>query len=131
MAIYLLDTSVIIDTINGKRNREQILTELLEAGNLLACCPINVTEVYAGLRPAEEVRTHDFLESLRFYPITWPVARLAGLIKRDYSKKGTTLATTDVTIAAVALYHQLTLITDNVKHYPMKELPRFPLPSSK
>jgi predicted nucleic acid-binding protein len=87
MAIYLLDTSVIIDTINGKRNRDQFLIGLLQQGSLLACCPINVTEVCAGLRPAEESRTLDLLENMKYYPITWPVARLAGLIKRDYSKK--------------------------------------------
>jgi toxin FitB len=128
VAVYLLDTSVIIDCLNGKRNREQILTELLQQGHLLACCPINVTEVYAGLRPAEESRTQEFLDSLRYYPISWQIARQAGLIKRDYSKKGITLATTDVTIAAVALYHQFTLMTDNVKHYPMKDLSLWPLP---
>src|ERR1017187_364800 len=50
MATLLLDTSVIIDAINGKRNRNQLLKELLYHGHLLACCPINVTEVYAGLR---------------------------------------------------------------------------------
>src|SRR5258708_729003 len=121
MAIYLLDTSVIIDTINGKRNREQFLIGLVQQGHLLACCPINVTEVYAGLRPAEESRTLELLESLKYYPITWPVARLAGLLKRDYSKKGITLAATDVIIAAVAIHHQITLITDNLKHYPTKE----------
>ena len=130
MAIYLLDTSVIIDTINGKRNREQLLTELVQQGHLLACCPINVTEVYVGLRPAEEARTQEFLESLKCYSISWPIARLAGLVKRGFSKKGITLATTDVTIAAVALYHQLTLITDNLKHYPMKELSLYPLPQN-
>jgi len=68
------------------------------------------------------------LDSLKYYSISWPVARLAGLVKRDYSKKGITLATTDVTIASVALYHQLTLMTDNLKHYPMKELSLYPLP---
>jgi len=127
MATYLLDTSVIIDTINGKRHREELLTELLEQGHLLACCPINVTEIYAGLRPSEELRTQELLESLKYYPISWPVARLAGLLKRDYGKKGITLATTDVTIAAVALHHKITLITDNLKHYPMKELSLYPL----
>jgi predicted nucleic acid-binding protein len=44
MAICLLDTSVIIDTINGKRNRGQLLESLVEQGHLLACCSINVTE---------------------------------------------------------------------------------------
>jgi predicted nucleic acid-binding protein len=50
MATFLLDTSVIIDVINGKRGRRQFLYDLLEQGNTLGCCPINLTEVYAGLR---------------------------------------------------------------------------------
>ena len=50
--------------------------------------------------------------------------------KRDYGRKGITLATTDATIAAVALYHELTLMTDNLKHYPMKELDLYPLPKN-
>jgi predicted nucleic acid-binding protein len=49
-------------------------------------------------------------------------------LKRDYSRKGITLAIGDVTVAAVALYHHLTLITDNAKHYPMKEVSLYPLP---
>ncbi|MCU1232759.1 MAG: PilT protein domain protein [Candidatus Solibacter sp.] len=128
MATLLLDTSVIIDAINGKRNRVELLKGLLNQGHLLACCPINVTEVYAGLRLHEEARTLNLLQSLQYFPIGWPVARLAGELKRDYSRKGITLATTDATIAAVALYHELTLMTDNVKHYPMKELDLYPLP---
>ena len=128
MATYLLDTSVIIDALNGKHNRDQLLMALLQQGNLLACCSINVTEVYAGLRSHEEIRTRQLLESLQYFPIVWPVARLAGLLKRDYARKGTTLATTDATIAATAIHHQLILITDNLKHYPLKELSIYPLP---
>jgi predicted nucleic acid-binding protein len=128
MATFLLDTTVIIDALNGKRNRNQLLEELLGEGHLLACCPINVTEVYAGMRPHEEAKTLDFLQSSQYYPLLWTMARLAGELKRSCSRKGTTLATTDVTIAAVALYHHLTLITDNLKHYPMKELNLYPLP---
>jgi len=94
----------------------------------LACCPIDVTEVCAGLRTHEETRTVNLLQSLQCFPIGWPVARLAGELKRDYGRKGTTLATTDATIAAVALYHELTLMTDNLKHYPMKELDLYPMP---
>jgi hypothetical protein len=130
MATFLLDTSVIIDAINGKRDRSQFLRRLLEQGHLLACCPINVTEVYAGLRPKEETVTQELLQSLDYYPITWEIARLAGLLKRDHARRGVTLATTDVTIAAVALYHHLTLITDNSKHYPMKELSLYPAPGA-
>jgi len=128
MASYLLDTNVIIDILNGKRGRRDLLLDLVRQGHLLACCPINVTEVYAGVRPQEEEATEDFLRSLEYCALTWPVARLAGLLKRDYGGKGTTLTLADTTIAAVALIYELTLITDNVKDFPMRELALYPLP---
>ncbi len=128
MSTFLLDSSVIIDTINNKRDRSQLLKDLIHQGHVLACCPINVTEVYAGMRPQEELHTAELLKSLEFFPVTWPIARLAGLLKRDHAKTGITLAATDVTIAAVAIHHQITLLTDNLKHYPMKEISLYPLP---
>ena len=130
MATYLLDTSLIVDALNGKRGRRDLLLGLLKQGHLLACCPINVTEVYAGMRPKEEEATEEFLRSLEYYHLTWPVARLAGLLKRDHSRKGKTLTVADATIAAVALTHKLTLITDNSKDFPMPDLLLYPLPSA-
>jgi len=73
MATFLLDTSVIIDAINDRHRRRQLLRELLQQGDTLACCPINIAEVYAGLRPSEEQNTKQFLETLELYPLTWPV----------------------------------------------------------
>ena len=73
-------------------------------------------------------RTEAFLESLEYYHVTWPVARIAGLLKRDYVRKGITLSVADATIAAVAMVHELTLMTDNVKDFPMKQLALYPLP---
>lgn len=128
MATYLLDTSVIIDALNNKRNRRGLLLDLLRQGHLLACCPINVAEVYAGLRPKEESATEEFLHSLEYYHVTWPVARMAGLLKRDHARKGLVVTIADATIAAVAIAHELTLLTDNVKDFPMKELTLYPLP---
>jgi hypothetical protein len=64
VASYLLDTSVIIDALNNKRNRRGLLLDLLRQGHLLACWPINVAEVCAGLRPKEEAATEEFLRTL-------------------------------------------------------------------
>ncbi len=128
MATFLLDTSVIIDALNNKRGRHELLLQLLDEGHALACCPINITEVYAGMRPKEEAVTGRFLESLELYPISWAVAKLAGDLKRGYSRKGKTLNLGDVIIAATALHNALTLLTDNVKDFPMKDLSLFPLP---
>lgn len=129
MATYLLDTNVIIDALNEKRNRPFLLRQLISEGHLLACCAINITEVYAGMRPKEEPHTESLLRSLRYYPITFPIARLAGLFKRDYAKKGKALNIADATIAATAIHYDLLLITDNVRDFPMKELQLHLLPS--
>jgi predicted nucleic acid-binding protein len=130
MAVYLLDTTVIIDVLNNKRGRSALLLELAEAGHTLACCPINITEVYAGLRPKEERAADELLSSLQYLPIPPQAARLAGELRRGYARKGVTLSLGDVLIAAVAIYNALTLMTDNVKHFPMENLSLYPLPTA-
>lgn len=129
MATYLLDTSVIIDAINNRKNRRQLLRELLKAGNHLACCPVNVAEIYAGVRPAEEQNTAAFLSTLDYYPIDFPIAQLGGELKRDFGKKGKTLSITDTLIAATALHNSLALLTDNTKDFPMPGITLYPLPN--
>jgi predicted nucleic acid-binding protein len=128
MAVYLLDTNIIIDAINEKKNRNRSLIGLAEEGHILACCPINVAEVYAGLRPKEEQRTAALLSSLQLFSIAFPVAEVAGRLKREYGRKGKTLSIADAMIAAVALHHQLILITDNAKDFPIPELSLHSLP---
>lgn len=128
MATFLLDTSVIIDAINDKKGRREFLRDLIQQGNILACCPINITEVYAGLRPQEEQNTKNFLDTLDLYPLTKPIAEQAGLLKRDHSRKGKTLNLGDVIVAATVLHNRLTLLTDNTKDFPMEGLSLHPLP---
>jgi predicted nucleic acid-binding protein len=128
MATYLLDTNIIIDALNQRRSRNAALINLATAGHTLACCPINVAEVCAGLRPKEEERTMALLQSLKLYPITFSVAQLAGHLKREYGSKGKTLSIPDTIVAAVALHNELVLITDNVKDFPMEELSLYQLP---
>jgi predicted nucleic acid-binding protein len=127
MAIYLLDTSVIIDALNRKRNCWQLLASLVEAGETLACSAVTVTEIYAGLRPRESEATQIFMEGLEHYSLDWELARYAGLLKNEWARKGRTLAIADVLIAATALAHKLVLMTDNRKDFPMPQLVLYPL----
>jgi predicted nucleic acid-binding protein len=128
MAIILLDSSVIFDHLDGRFGRTEFLDQLIVQGHVIACCPVIITEVYAGLRPGEEDRTGAFLNSLEYLPVTPEIARQAGLLRRDWRKKGQTLSYADVTIAAVALSNKVPLLTDNRKHFPMSELQLLPLP---
>lgn len=129
MAAHLLDTSVIIDVLNSRNNRSVLLEKLLNQGHLLACCAVNVSEIYAGLRPREEPATRAFLESLEYLEITWGIARSAGLLKREYARKGLSLSIADCLIAAVAIGYGCTLLTDNHKDFPMRDLSLHPLAS--
>jgi predicted nucleic acid-binding protein len=125
---YLLDSNVIIDSLNSRKDRPRLLAELAGRGILLACCSVNVTEVYMGMRVGEEAKTERLLHSLEFYPVSWEAARLAGDLFRQWQRKGQTLALSDVTIAAVAIANRLPLMTDNLKHFPMPELQILALP---
>lgn len=122
MANYLLDTTVIIDCLRGKKQTVEFLTRVVSEGSLIGCCPINIVEVYAGMRDKESEATGHFLESLEYYEVTKDIARQAGEYKRQYRGKGIVLSLSDVIIAAVAIYNNLILVTDNPKHYPMPEI---------
>jgi tRNA(fMet)-specific endonuclease VapC len=128
MAIYLLDTSVIIDALNQKRGRWQLLGSLVESGDTLACSVVTLTEIYAGVRPKEMALTQQFLDAMEHYQLDSRLARDAGLLKNEWAKQGQTLGVVDLIIAATALAHNLVLMTDNRKDFPMEQLALYPLP---
>ncbi len=95
MPDYLLDTTVIIDYLRDKSGVPELLEKLCVEGGLLCCCPINIVEVYAGMKDKEKAATDVFLNSLKCYETTCEIGYLAGDAKRKYSKKGLTLSTAD------------------------------------
>ena len=128
VATCLLDSGIIMDALNGKRGRREIIDQLVQDGAEMACSSINVTEVYAGMRLGEEAKTERLLRSLKFYPVTWEIAKQAGDILNAWRQRGRTLSLPDVTVAAVALRNDLILLTGNIKDFPMQELHIYPLP---
>lgn len=118
---FLLDTTILIDFFRGRKDAVDTLNRLVEAG-LLACCPITVAEVFSGARPEELPEIEEFFKALLFYPVGYKTARRAGLYRREYGKKGISLSIADTIIAAVAVENSLTLVTKNVRHFPMPEL---------
>jgi predicted nucleic acid-binding protein len=122
VANYLLDTTIIIDCLRGRKSTVDFLTKIASEGSIVGCCAVNIAEVYAGTRENERQFTKKFLDSLEYYEVTRNMAEQAGEYKRQYAEKGITLALSDVIIAAIAISNNLTLVTDNLKHYPMPEL---------
>jgi predicted nucleic acid-binding protein len=122
MTVFLPDTNVLVDALNGKRGRREWLGDLVLQGQRLACCAITVAEIYAGMRPHEAPQTDQFLSSLVWYDTSRGIARRAGQLRFEYGRQGITLSLPDMLIAATALEYGLTLITDNQKHFPIPEL---------
>lgn len=125
--ITLLDTSIIIDVLRERRGRHDLLRQLAQQGHRFAYCAINVTEVYAGMRPGEAEVTVELFDRLEYVEVTFEIARTAGGLILEWRRKGRTLELPDAMIAAVALQFGLTLATDNRKDFPMRELEFLPL----
>jgi predicted nucleic acid-binding protein len=123
----LLDTSVLIDVLRLRRGRRELLAGLARAGHTLATSALNVAEVYAGMHPGEEAATEALLSALDCYELTGTAGRLAGSLKYKWGRKGRTLTLADTIIAAIALEHGCTLMTDNLKDFPIPGLFHYPL----
>ena len=126
--ILLLDTTVLIDVLRARQKRRALLAGLVTQGHTLSTAAINIGEVYAGMRPAEEQATEDFLSILVCYPMSGAIARRAGSLKSAFAQNGRTLSLADMIVAATALEHSLTLLTDNRRDFPIPELQFHPLP---
>jgi predicted nucleic acid-binding protein len=124
----LLDTSILIDVLRLKKQRNQWLAELARGGHTLATTTLNIAEIYAGMWPAEEGRTEALLSGLEVYELSGASARLAGRFKNTWARKGHTLSLADTIVAAIAIERGCALLTDNRKDFPMPEVQLYPVP---
>ena len=121
MSRYLLDTDIIIEWLRRNDRIVGWLESRDEAGDFLACTPVSVAEVYAGLRPREEFVVGDILRVLHCVEIDERIGRKAGRYRQSFGPShGVEIA--DALIAATAHVYALTLCTLNLRHYPMRDL---------
>lgn len=117
----LLDTDVIIEVLRGRRAVTEGLAALEAAGVRTYTCAVSWAEIYAGIRPGEEVLTEAFLGRRAEVVIDATAGRRAGQYLARYSRThGVEIA--DALIAAAATTAGLSLWTLNRRHYPMPDL---------
>lgn len=121
MPKYLLDTDIIIEWLRRTERIVSWLTAHDGAGDYLACTPVSVAEVYAGLRLREETVINDILSILHCVEIDERIGRKAGHYRHIFGPShGVEVA--DALIAAAAHAHGLTLCSLNLRHYPMRDV---------
>jgi len=120
MALYLLDTTALIDLSKSVEPTTGFIRQLSAAGEDLGVSPISIAEFYAGLTPGEHPDWDEFFASLTFYPISYEASIQAGKWRASFRARGIQLSTTDTLIAAVASEVGAIVLTSNVKHFPMQ-----------
>jgi predicted nucleic acid-binding protein len=124
----LLDTSILIDVLRLKNRRNEWLAELVRGGHTLSTSTLNIAEIYAGMRPAEESRTEALLGGLEVHELSGASARQAGRLKSTWARKGHTLSLADAIVAAIAMERGCALLTDNRKDFAMPGVQLYPVP---
>jgi predicted nucleic acid-binding protein len=119
---YLLDTTVLIEASRLREPALSWLREALRKSDEVGVCAVIVAEFFAGLRPDERPRWETFVAELTYWASTREMARQAGIYRYTYARLGRTIQTADALIAATAAAVGATLVTDNIKDFPMPEI---------
>jgi predicted nucleic acid-binding protein len=130
MTTYLLDTTVLVDYFRGRQHADTFLEHAVSEGHALALCSISVAELFSGLPERQRPPARELIDSVNYLEVPPEVAQLAGTIRFDAARKGITIHLPDAIVAAVAIANNATLVTANVRHFPMEELHLLELPSN-
>lgn len=122
MGAVLLDSTVLIDILNGRPGASARFLSLHPAGDVPYVCAVTAEEVSAFLQPRERDAAAAMFEGLSVAPLGIAEGRLAGWWRRSFRLRGRTLSQADALIAAAALGLGARLATGNPKDFPMPEL---------
>jgi len=121
VAKYLLDSDIIIEWLRRNERIVAWLDARVAAGDFLACTPVSVAEIYAGLRAREEFFVGEILQVLHCVDLNVRIGHKAGHYRQAFgASHGVEIA--DALIAGAAHIHGLTLCTLNLRHYPMRDV---------
>ena len=115
---WLIDTSVLIDFLSGVDAAAAVLERCREAAPLHAS-EVTRLEVLAGMRDHEELATRSLLSILTWHPVDTAVAERAGTLGRAWLPSYGGIDSADLAIAATCIEIDATLVTKNVRHFPM------------
>jgi predicted nucleic acid-binding protein len=124
---YLLDTNVLISHSKQREPAHSWVLTRTRSVDELGICDIVVTEFFAGLPPRERQSWDRFFGAMSYWETSLEAARQAGLYRYQYARQGETIATNDALIAAVAVAVRATIVTGNVRHFPMSDIDVLPL----
>lgn len=117
---YLLDTDILIFWLKGNKNIEQ---KALYIGlEQLSYSIISHAELYFGAYNSQQIEKNlnsieIVKQKLTLAPFDANAAQLFGKTKAYLKQQGTIIMDADIMIASIAQSNNLTLVTNNVRHF--------------
>ncbi|MDV2998208.1 MAG: tRNA(fMet)-specific endonuclease VapC [Chroococcidiopsis sp. SAG 2025] len=119
--IYLLDTNVCVQYLNGRSEAIRERIQQTDADDIAICSIVKAELFYGAQRSQHPERTlarqQQFLRLFVSLPFDDEAATVYGRIRAELAAQGTPIGSNDVQIAAIALAHDLTLVTHNTGEF--------------
>ena len=118
---YLLDTNVCVRYLNGDSLAIRRKLQTIDLADIAICSIVKLELFYGAMRsnnPNETwARTRRFIEVFVSLPFDDIAALIAGSIRAQLAILGTPIGSNDLLIAAIAIAHNLTLVTHNTNEF--------------
>jgi predicted nucleic acid-binding protein len=117
---YLVDTDWVVEYLKAREPAATTLPQLRHDG--LAISLITFGEVYEGIYAGRDPEHHEeiflrFLRRAQVLLLNRTILRHFARIRAQLRSQGQLIGDLDLLIAATALYHDLTLVTHNTRHF--------------
>jgi tRNA(fMet)-specific endonuclease VapC len=121
---YLIDTDWIINYLCGQEQTVKRLKELRPYG--IAVSVISLAELYEGVYHSKNPQNSQsgldsFLEDITILGIHDDVCKIFGYERGRMRREGNIIGDFDLLIASTALHYNLSLITNNTRHFERVE----------
>lgn len=120
---FLLDTNIVILAL-ARQEPEQTLLRIIGRAKKLKLSPIVIAEFLIGADANEQEALNILVDEFGFFPIDETTAHLAAFYRRKLTRKSVAYLL-DCFIAASCKQHNLVLITNNKKDFPMTDIKIF------
>ena len=107
--MFILDSSAIIEILNGTDIGENLANELKDG--IVSTTVFSLYEILFGAKQKETTKINDFFESITVLNFENSAAKESSNIERDLAKKGELINKVDIFIASICKSNDGTLIT--------------------
>ena len=118
--MYLLDTDTVIYCLKGDQTVLQNLA--LHIQDPLRICSITLMELYYGAHKSKKktsnlAKVRQIESAFDVVPVDRSMSETFGELKSALENRGVPLDDFDLVIASCALVHNITLVTNNIRHF--------------